>query len=290
MPLIRLSIRLSSCRRLAPLALLFATPALAQQRDAAGHRPDRDRDSITLGIGAAVVPSYEGSDNPVVTAMPGMRGRVCGIAFTVRGNRAWADLVPDRGGPGWDFQFGPLVNVNLNRTTRIKDHRVAALGKIKAALEAGAFAGIARQGVLTSDYDKLTLSIGYVHDVGDIHKSYVVTPSLDYGTPLSRKAYVGINVSADYMGDGYARTYFGVTPAGSVASGLAPYAASKGWKDWSVGARANVSLTGDLTQGLSAIGGIGYSRLLNDAAESPIVRVAGSPDQVYGLIGFAYSF
>lgn len=270
------------------LPLLAAAPALAQQ--SADSPPDLDRDSVTVGVGAAVVPSYEGSDNSVVTAVPGVRGRVSGINFTVRGNRAWADLIPTPGGPGWDFQAGPVVNINLNRTSRIGDRQVSALGKIKAAAELGGFVGIGKQGVLTSDYDKLTISVAYVHDVGDIHKSYVVTPSLDYGTPLSRKAYVGINVSADYMGDGYARTYFGVTPAGSLRSGLPVYGTRKGWKDWGVTGYANVSLTGDLTHGLSAIGGVGYSRLLNDAADSPIVRIAGSRNQLYGLLGIAYTF
>ncbi|MHA6718368.1 MipA/OmpV family protein [Sphingomonas sp. RS6] len=270
-----------------PLALLIATPALAQQGEAA---PDLNRDSITVGVGAAVVPTYEGSDRSVITAAPGARGRVSGINFTVRGNRAWADVIPTDGGPGWDFQLGPLVNVNLNRTARIKDPQVSRLGKIKAALEAGGYVGIGKQGVLTSDYDKLTVSVAYVHDVGDIHKSYVVTPSIDYGTPLSRKIFVGINLSADYMGDGYADTYFGVSPAGSVASGLPAYRAGKGWKDWSVGGLVNVSLTGDLTHGLSAVGGVGYSQLLNDAAESPLVSIAGSRNQLFGVLGLAYTF
>jgi MipA family protein len=281
------SILLVSRRGAMPLALLIASPALAQQGEAV---PDLNRDSITIGAGGAVVPSYEGSDQSVVTAVAGARGRVSGINFTVRGNRAWADLIPTDGGPGWDFQLGPVVNVNLNRTARIKDPQVAALGKIKAALEAGGYVGIGKQGVLTSDYDKLTVSVAYVHDVGDIHKSYVVTPSIDYGTPLSRKVFVGINLSADYIGDGYADTYFGVTTAGSVASGLPAYRAGKGWKDWSVGGLVNVSLTGDLTHGLSALGGVGYSRLLNDAASSPIVSVAGSRDQWFGVLGLAYTF
>lgn len=286
------SMRPAARRAALLLPLLAAAPAFAQQR--ADSQPDLDldldRDSVMVGVGAAVVPSYEGSDNSVVTAVPGVRGRVSGINFTVRGNRAWADLIPTPGGPGWDFQAGPVVNINLNRTSRIEDRRVSALGKIKAAAELGGFVGIGKQGVLTSDYDKLTVSVAYVHDVGDIHKSYVVTPSIDYGTPLSRKAYVGVNISADYAGDGYANTYFGVTPAGSIASGLPTYRAGKGWKDWGVTGYANVALTGDLTHGLSAIGGVGYSRLLNDAAESPIVRIAGSRNQLYGLLGIAYTF
>ncbi len=274
------------------IPLLIATPALAQA-DSAPAEIDTaklDGDRLTIGVGATIVPSYEGSDNMVLVPMPAATGRVSGFNFTLRGNRAWVDLIPTPGGPGWDFQAGPIVSVNFNRNSRIEDDRVEALGKIPMALEAGGFVGIGRQGVLTSDYDKLTVGVGYLHDVGKVHRSYVLTPSIDYGTPLSRKIFVAINLSADYMGEGYADTYFGVSPAGSVASGLPVFDAGKGWKDWSLGAVAMTSLTGDLTGGLQLVGGVSYRRLLNDAGDSPVTSIAGSPDQWTGILGLAYTF
>jgi len=274
------------------IPLLLAGPALAQEES---HAPAvdpaaLDGDHVLVGIGAALLPSYEGSDKMVVAPVPAVMGTVSGFNFTLRGNRAWVDVIPTASGPGWDFQLGPLVSVNFNRNGRIGDPQVRALGKIPVAIEAGGFVGIGRQGVFTSDYDKLTLSVGYVHDVGKVHRSHVITPSLDYGTPLSRKAFVALNLSANYMGDGYAQTYFGVTPAGSAASGLPVYNAGKGWKDWGVGAVGMVSLTGDLTRGLQLVGGVNYRRLLNDAGDSPVTSIAGSRDQWTGLLGFAYSF
>lgn len=281
-------LRTAACRALASLPLFAALPALAQE--SADAPPDLTRDTVTLGLGAAVVPSYDGSDRSVLTAAPAVRGRVSGINFSILGSRAWADVIADNNGPGWDFQAGPVVNVNLNRTARIQDRQVSALGKIDAAIEAGGFVGVGRQGLITSDYDKLTLGVSYTHDVGTVHKSYIVSPSINYGTPLSRKAYVLLNLSANYMGNGYAQTYFGVTPQGSAASGLPAYAARKGWKDWTLGAMGNVALTGDLTRGLSMVGGVGYRRMLDDAADSPVVRIAGSRDQWYGALGLAYTF
>lgn len=283
-------LRPAASAALASLPLFVAAPALAQQQTADAPPPDLNRDTVMVGVGAAVVPSYDGSDKSVLTAAPAVRGRVSGINFAVLGSRAWADLIADNNGPGWDFQAGPVVNVNLNRTSRIEDRQVAALGKVDAAIEAGGFVGVGKQGLITSDYDKLTVGVSYVHDVGTVHKSYVVSPSVSYGTPLSRKAYVLLNLSANYMGDGYAQTYFGVTPGGSARSGLPVYNARKGWKDWTLGAMGNVSLTGDLTHGLSVVGGIAYRRMLDDAAESPIVRIAGSRDQWLGALGLAYTF
>ena len=273
------------------MPLLLASPALAQETGPPAIDPAAmEGDRVTIGIGAGYMPSYEGSDDMIVTPVPAVIGRVSGINFTLRGNRAWADVIPTSGGPGWDLQLGPIVSVNFNRNSRIRDDQVKALGKIPKALEAGGVVGIGRQGVITSDYDKLSFTVGYLHDVGTVHRSYVVTPSLDYGTPLSRKVYVALNLSADYMGEGYADTYFSVSPAGSIASGLPAFSAGKGWKDWNLGAVTMISLTGDLTGGLQMVGGINYRRLLNDAGESPITRIAGSRDQWSGVLGMAYTF
>ena len=51
------------------------------------------------------------------------------------------------------------------------------------------------QGVVTSDYDKLNLSVATVYDVAGSHRSYVVTPSIDYSTPLSTRAFVALSLS-----------------------------------------------------------------------------------------------
>jgi len=267
--------------------LLLATPAAAQRVRTVPNTGD----TVTVGAGALVMPSYEGSDDYDVTAAPGARGRIDGFNFVWRGNRFWADVIRDQdGGPGWDFQLGPVFNLNFNRTSGIKDEQVRALCKRKLALEVGGYVGIGKQGLITSDYDKLSVGVAYVHDVTDIHDSYVWTPSIDYGTPLSRRTYVGISVAADYAGGGYARTYFAVTPEGSAASGLPVFTPRAGWKDWSTTLLFSQSITGDLTHGLSFVAGGSYRRMLNDFAESPVTSIAGSRDQWYGGAGLAYTF
>ncbi|MCW3846551.1 MipA/OmpV family protein [Sphingomonas sp. LB-2] len=277
------------------LPLLIASPALAQEADAPAPAPQidparLDGDSLSIGAAIGFTPSYEGSDDRVLAIVPGVRGRLSRINFTLRGNRFWADIVPTKGGPGWDVQLGPVVSVNFNRSAAIVDAQVRALPHRRTAVEVGGFAGIGRQGVITSDYDKLSLSVAGTYDIAGSHKSYVITPSLDYGTPLSTKAYIGINVSGDYMGEGYAGTYFSIDTAGSTASGLPVFTAHRGWKDWTVSTVGVVSLTGDLTGGLALMSGVSYRRMLGDAADSPVTRIAGSPDQWTGLLGLAYTF
>lgn len=278
------------------LPLLLASPALAQEAESdptSAPRIDPDMlsgDMITVGAAAGYTPSYEGSNDYVLTVVPGIRGRVSGINFTLRGNRFTADLIPTSGGPGWDVQMGPIVSLNFNRSAAIRDPQVRRLPKRNMAVEVGGHIGIGKQGVITSDYDKLTLNVAATYDVSGQHKSYVITPSVDYGTPLSTTAYVGFNFSANYVGDGYAESYFSIDAPGSAASGLPVFTARKGWKDWTISTVGVLSLTGDLTGGLQMMSGVSYRRMTGDAADSPVTSVAGSRDQWTGLLGLAYTF
>lgn len=275
--------------------LAAATPALAQEQSDPPTLPPVDMakldgDSLSIGVAGGVVPSYEGSNDYVIAAVPVVRARVSRINIMVRGNQAWADLIPTPGGPGWDLQAGPVVDVNFNRSGAIRDSRVRLLPHRRTAIDVGGYVGLAKTGVITSDYDTLGASVTAAWNINGVNKSYVITPALNYSTPLSTKAFVALSLSADYMGQGYADTYFTITPADSAASTLPAFSAGKGWKDWNVSLLGAWSLTGDLTHGLSLIGGGLYRRLLNDAAASPVTSVAGAPGQWTGLLGLAYTF
>lgn len=271
-------------------ALAAAAPAFAQETNA--PPADTGGDFAIVGAGAGILPDYEGSNDYRFAPVPAAVGRVGGFNFQVIGNRASVDLLDDGPGPGWDIQAGPVAVLNLNRSSikGIEDTRIKALGKIDTAIEAGAYFGIGRVGVLTSDYDRLSVTVSYRHDVGSVHNAGVFSPSVTYMTPLSRKAMVGVFGSAERVEQGYARTYFGVTPAGAAASGLAVYAPRGGWKSWTAGLGGAVSVTGDLTRGLQIVGGGTYRRLLGDFADSPIVRDAGAKGQWMGVAGLAFSF
>ncbi|SOB80506.1 Outer membrane scaffolding protein for murein synthesis, MipA/OmpV family [Sphingomonas guangdongensis] len=280
--------------------LLLATPAFAQEA-ALPPEPqtptlpsdiDVDGDSLTIGAGAVYLPDYEGSDDYRFTPAPGAIGSYKGFSFQLAGNRLSVDVIPDRSANGIDFQAGPIGVVNLNRTSidNIDDARIRALGEIDTAIELGGYVGIAKTGVITSPYDRLSISASYRVDVTDAHGSGIFQPSVSYLTPLSRKAAVGLFATAERVEGDFARTYYSVTPAQSLASGLPVFAARGGWKNYSVGALATVSLTGDLLHGLKIVGGGTYSRLLNGFSYSPVVRIAGEKSQWLGVVGLAYTF
>ncbi|GAA0658288.1 outer membrane scaffolding protein for murein synthesis (MipA/OmpV family) [Sphingomonas insulae] len=295
-----------SAKILMPLALAaaatFAAPALAQ--DVQGLPPstgsvastaaefDLDRDSVTIGAAGVYLTDYEGSNDYRWTPAPAAIGSIKGFSFTLAGNRLSVDLIPNQPGPTWDLQAGPIGVVNFNRNSlkNIDDPRVRALGKVDTAIELGGYVGIGKTGVITSPYDKLSVTVSYRHDVANAHDSGIWQPSVNYITPLSPKAAVALFGSAERAGRGYATTYFSVSPTQTVASGLPTYNARGGWKNYTLGGLATYSITGNLLKGFKIVAGGTYRRMLNDFADSPLVSIAGSKNQWLGAVGLAYTF
>lgn len=270
-----------------PLAIFtFSAPALAQEEE---------HSTLTIGVGGAYVPSYEGSDEYRALPIAQARGKVHDFAFWTRGPSLYVDAIPNRDDTALDFQLGPMVNVRFDRTSRkqIKDNQVRALGKLDTAVEVGGFVGIGKTGIFTSAYDNLSARIAVSKDVAGAHESYVVTPAIEYFTPLSTTSFVGLGVSAEYVGKKYGRYYYDVDAAGAVASGLPAYAdagTGSGFKKLSLNVSGGKSLSGDLRKGWALFAVGGYSRLLGDYADSPVVAIAGSRNQWVGAVGVGYTF
>lgn len=276
-------------KNIVPLAaFLAASPALAQADPSPLPDPNDQSDSITIGAGAAIVPDYEGSNDYRIIPAAAIRGRVSGISFFTRATYLYVDVVARGEGP-LEFDLGPIAGARLNRTRKIKDDIVDLLPERDTAFELGGFAGITYHG-LTNPYDALSVRVDVVKDVAGAHESTLVTPTIDFGTPLSRTFYVGLSASAEWAGGDYADYYFSISPADSLASGLPVFDADGGLKHWRLGILANQSITGDLTHGWSLFGLGSFTRLTGDFKDSPIVELRGSSTQWVGAIGAAYTF
>lgn len=272
----------------AATALLAATPALAQSIQDPLPDPNDQSDTFSLGVGAGLYPDYEGSDDYKFIPIAGIRGRVSGINFYTRGTYLYVDVIKRGDGPV-EFDVGPIAGVRMNRTGKVDDDAVDALPELDTAFEVGGFAGITYHG-LTNPYDALSLHVDVITDVGDAHGSTLITPTIDFGTPLSRTTYVAASLSAEWAGDGYAEYYYSIDPAGALASGLPVFDADGGFKHWRVGLFANQSLSGDLLHGWSLFGVGLYTKLSGDFADSPIVDDRGSSSQWFGGLGVAYTW
>lgn len=277
------------------LAACVASPALGQSSSAppASGLPSAEeianRDSYTVGIGGAILPDYEGSDDYRVIPAGAIRAKIDGRTITTNGPYLTVDLVRQSGKLGFDA--GPIVGLRFDSRRHSDDDIAKLMTKRKTAFEVGGFVGVSVRG-LVDPYDTLSVRLDVLHDVGHAHRSTVFDPHVDFSTPVSRKTYVSLSAGAEIVSDRYAQYYFGVTPADVAATGgaLPLYTPRGGLKNWKVSLLVNQSISGDLLGGLSIFGLAQYSRLVGDFQRSPIVETRGSASQWIGALGLAYTW
>lgn len=272
-------------------ALAFIAPAAAQEvSDPAPESDAFSSDYLVIGLGAASVPSYEGSNDSAIIGAGGVTGRIAGIGIGARSGGISLDFVPDGKDSRIGFGLGPVARWHGNRTAHIKDPVVAALGKIKGTLEAGVAGSVTVKRLLTP-FDTLAFSADIRWDATGHGGGTVVSTSLSYFTPLSEAAAFGLSVASDITDTQYANYNFAVNPAGSAASGLPIFSAKGGLKNLGLRSFIGYDLDGNLRNGgLAVVGGFGWSRLYGSAAQSPITAIRGSASQWLFGAGMAYTF
>jgi outer membrane scaffolding protein for murein synthesis (MipA/OmpV family) len=281
---------------LSAAVLVSASPAFAQSEPNAAPpgadgnmTPDNNR--LTIGIGAATLPDYEGANSNSITPGAVAIGVVDGHDFFTRGTQLYVNLLKSQPGPVLNYEIGVIGAARFQRTGKVDNRQVRALGELDAAYEVGGYVGLSKTGVITSPYDTLTARVAYVHDVSNTHDSYVITPQINYTTPLSIRTLVSVGASADYVGKGYGRTYFGVTPIGTTLSGLRSYDINdSGFKNVNVSFFVLQSLSGDIRHGLGVGAGVLYGKMLGKYKNSPLVRDVGDSDQIAAAAGLTYTF
>lgn len=275
----------------AALALLTATPGFAQT-----PTPDQPpllldtaqpAEYLSIGVGAGITADYEGSDEYRIIPGAILRAKKGGISVSSRGTYLYADVIDT--GAKVDFDAGPIVGVRLNRTGKVKDDVVDRLREKNVAFEVGGFGGVSIKGI-TNPYDSLSFRLDAVKDVGNAHESWVFSPSVNFGTPLSLQTFVGASVSADFTSDKYARYYFGIDAEDALASGLPVTDPDGGMKSWQVSLLATQSLSGDLRKDWALFGTGSFKRLVGDFKDSPIVSDRGSATNWFGAVGLGYSW
>jgi MipA family protein len=175
------------------------------------------------------------------------------------------------------FEAGPLAGWRFARDEGDSE-RLRGLGDVDGSFVLGGYAAY-RAGPFMP-------YVSYHHGVsGDDDTGGV----LRFGTELRGKLTPGFSVTAkvgaSYADDDYMDAYFTVTPAQSTASkaGLAAFDAQSGIKDVFFGLSGDVPIAANWSFKWAGT----YSRLLGDAADSPVVE---SENQFYGGVGLTYTF
>ena len=253
-------------------------PAFAQTTGDAFDVPGV-RNFVAAAVG--VVPDYLGSDDYTFGAAP------AGVIRFGDTDRYVRLLVTDINvnlidSPNWSF--GPAINYRLGRSD-VDDKAVDKMRDIDGTVEVGAFGGWTWVG---QDDPRHRFSVGteVLYDVGGEHDGYLISGSVRYFKPVLRSLTLTIGTSLTYGSGDYMDTYFGVNAGNVGSSGLSAFKADSGLRDIRVPLMAIFSFS----ENWHLSGGVIYTRLLNDAADSPVVDDRGSKDQLFAGLGIAYAW
>lgn len=235
-----------------------------------------DRLSFTLGAIAALVPDYEGSEDYEFVAGPLLRVQRGHQFAALRGLKLTSNIMPH---PNW--RLGPVLNYRGERDD-VENDAVDDLSKVDAAFEIG----------LTAGYEAplaggtAGVNVEYLLDVADGHDGWLLTPSVDYGGPISRRLRANMELSTTYASDDYMQSYFSIGAGDAARSGLSQFNADEGFKD--------IGLTGGIFYSLTdrwSVGALGgWTLLVDDAADSPVTDDEGDENQFFGGLLLTYSW
>ena len=288
-----------SILRLSRLNLLFlaaglviSAPAMAQDKgeivqdqDIPGYRTgEKDPTSISgfVAAGVVVTPEFPGSDDSEVT--PALLGKVNYGEYyyaQILGPQLEVNLFPSK-----SFNIGPVIGYDGGRDD-VDNDTVDRLDDVDESLEIGAFASYAFADVLQTR-DELEFSVTATQDIADGHDGFVADFDIDYSFPVNLygRWRWGLGVGTTYVSESYSDSYFSVSAAEQVATGLNQFDAGAGFNNVSASISANYLLTD--RWGIYALGGV--SRLLDDAADSPIVEQEGDDTNFIAGAAISYRF
>jgi outer membrane protein len=230
--------------------------------------------TVTLGIGGEMKPSYPGADSSMLDPKPIISIRRAGTKArfkSMRDNASFALIDYGR------FRAGPVGAFKSARKS--EDHaELRGLNDVKFAVEIGGFAEYYA-------FDWLRVRSEVRRGFGG-HEGIVADFSADVIVPLNERLTFAFGPRYTATNAKYASAYFNVSNVEAPASGLPAFEAKGGSNSVGVGGQVRYKLD----RQWELLGYAEYDKLLGSAADSPLVTMRGSANQMkYGL-GVAYSF
>lgn len=254
------------------VALMASAPLKGAQSQEYGAVPVQEKDwKVTLGGGGLVMPEYEGSDEYELKALPYIdvdyRDIITLNPFTGLRYHAYKEQGVTLGfGLGYDWGRDEDENSHLN-----------GLGDVDGTVEAQLFAKY--------EFGQSAVDLSFANDLADGHDGYHLKASAGHAFIVPEYgAFIRPSISTTYASDNYMDSYFGVSQSQSNASGLIGYDADAGFKDVSLSTFASMPIFG---QNWSLNGYVQYKHLMDQAADSPIVKDDG---QFMGGAFIGYTF
>jgi len=228
---------------------------------------------VTVGGGVGVSPPYEGAGHDIIQPI---------LTFNLRRANTPYRFTPPDGGSTISlvnkrhFVFGPIVRF---RYARDNTNKLTGLNRIGTAVEPGVFAEVWPVNWLRFRAEGRYGVTGYTGPVGDAAADLIYT---------GRTWDFSVGPRYGYGGDNYMDTYFGVTPLEAERSPLIKTAYEPGQGERYLGVEA--AFAHNWTHRIKTTFAMGYHRLAHLAEDSPVVQVAGSPNDYSAGVTVSYSF
>jgi outer membrane protein len=233
----------------------------------------------TIGLGAGYAPDYEGSDDHEPVPLWNLR------ASDLYGSTTYVDIFATRLTSNLiahpNLRLGPMVEYIPERDD-VDNNAVDELEKVDPSVMLG---GLLGWDFVVTQAQAVGVEVQARADVANGH-GWLVTPALRLRRSLGGNLAVSGAILGTYASEDYMSDYFGIDADDAARSGLDQFDADAGFKD------AGVDLALGFGQGkgwqASLIGR--YRRLLDDAADSPIVDDEGDQDQFFAGVLVGYRF
>jgi outer membrane protein len=242
--------------------------------------------TLQLGLGAGYFPDYVGSGSSTVQLVPAAVGSWC----TESWGTVELDTASSTVGPTLTWKFLDREDWSLGLQTALRYGRtdqkagglrlnagstsLKGLNDIEDVFDLG--------GQATLNLAEQTQFYVQARTAGG-NGGWLVESGIYAEIPLSPRLGIALIPSIAWGDGSYTTKYFGVTPTEAVRSGFRAYAPGAGL----TGASFEIAAEYGFTREWSLIVDLGYTRLLGDAADSPIVT---DRNQWGGFALIAYRF
>ncbi len=232
--------------------------------------------AMSLGLGVASAPDYEGSNDNEAVAVP----HFSAVWESNRSIKLSSDSLQANILSKGKWQFGPALQFQKTRDDDVDNNTVAKLREVDNKVRAGAFVGF-NTGVWDVSLQMATDTSNDEIDDGGMLASLKAGYTYGLGNISTRAG-----ISTTYADSDYMKTYFSIDPNNSSRSGLPTFNADSGLKDVGLDLAINVAVNDrwDVKWLL------GYKALLNDAKDSPLVDREGDSGQFMGGVVGIYKF
>lgn len=232
---------------------------------------------VAAGVGTTT--AYSGADEYIGGIVPAMRYQFKDSNRFIE----WYGPMGDMNlldSPTW--QIGPVLGLRFGRSN-VKDEVIAKLPEVDSTLEGGLMVSWTKTNTQGIPW-RLRLGATAMTDLGNTYDGLNAGGFASFWLPLSRKVFLGLGGGVSYGSANYNQTFYGVTPAGSAASGLPVFSPGGGLRQWYAWPAVIFQLSPQWYAGT----GLFYQRIAGDPGDSPIVTQRGDRNQLTGGVGIGY--